>query len=68
MKIVTCGYLLYRGNRELHALCIIGLNCQDKTKTNKISSLRQAANCQKIVSTLDTMWLNNNSKDFDDEQ
>ena len=32
MKIVICGYLLYRRNRELHALSIIGLNCQDEKK------------------------------------
>ena len=30
--VVTCGFLLYRRNRELHALSIIGLNCQDKKK------------------------------------
>ena len=32
MKVVTCGFLLYRRNRELHALSIIGLNCQDNKK------------------------------------
>ena len=32
MKVVTCGFSLYRRNRELHALSIIGLNCQDKKK------------------------------------
>ena len=69
MKVVTCGFLLYRRNRELHALSIIGLNCQDnKKKIYKISSLQQAANWQKNVSTLDTMWLNKNSKDFDYER
>ena len=48
MMVVTCGFLLYRRNRELHALSIIGLNCQDKKKKKiyTISSLRQAANWQ----------------------
>ena len=32
VKTVTCGFLLYRRNRELHALSIIGLNWQDKKK------------------------------------
>ena len=32
MKVDTCGFLLYHRNRELHALFIIGLNCQDKKK------------------------------------
>ena len=70
MKVVTCGFLLYRRNRELHALSIIGLNCQDKKKKKDLQDFISTASCKltKKVSTLDTMWLNNKSKDFDYER
>ena len=69
MKIVTCGYLLYRRNRELHALSIIGLNCQERQKKDEQDFIfTTSCKLTKKVSTLDTMWLNNNSKDFDYER
>ena len=57
MKIVTCGYLLYRRNRELHALSIIGLNCQDEKKKKDEQDFIFTTSCKltKKVSTLDTM-------------
>ena len=65
MKIVTCGYLLYRRNRELHALSIIGLNCQDEIKKGPQDVIfTTSCKLTKKVSALDTMWLNNNSNDF----
>ena len=69
MKVVTCGFLLYRRNRELHALSIIGLNCQDEKKKDQQDFIfTTSCKLTKKVSTLDTMWLNNNSKDFDYER
>ena len=68
MKVVICGFLLYRRNRELHALSIIGLNCQDKKKNLQDFISTASRKLTKKVSTLDTMWLNNNSKDFDYER
>ena len=68
MRVDTCGFLLYHRNRELHALFIIGLNCQDKKKRftrfhlyDKLQTDKKSFNSPHDV-------INNNSKDFDYER
>ena len=46
MKVVTCGFSLYRRNRELHALSIIGLNCQDKKKKKDLHDFIFTTSCK----------------------